>query len=219
MKVNLEGITKKYKRGTREQLVLNQIKMEIPEGKLFLIVGESGAGKSTLINIISGLCKADSGKITYNAQEITELSDTQRAVVRNRYTGIVTQNCDLIPYLSVIENMKLTYEIGNQEGREEQKKSMDLGVMERLGLLPLKNEFPKNLSGGEIKRAAIARALITEPPVIIMDEPTSNLDSKNRTKVLQLLKEYAQRGHTVIISSHEKEAIEYADTVFEISRL
>lgn len=220
MKVNLEGITKKYRRGSREQLVLDQIHFEIPSGKFVLIRGESGAGKSTLIHIISGLCQADSGKIYYNDKEITELSDTERAVVRNRYTGIVTQNCDLIPYLSVIENMKLAYEIGRKETAEEKSGTDHYSeLLKRLGLFSLKHEFPKNLSGGEIKRAAIVRALISKPPLIIMDEPTSNLDAKNRTKVLQLLKEKAEAGHTVVISSHEKEATEYADIIFELNRL
>ena len=105
--IELKNVSKTFTTSAGHVEALKDINITINDGDIYGIIGMSGAGKSTLIHIISGLCQADSGKIYYNDKEITELSDTERAVVRNRYTGIVTQNCDLIPYLSVIENMKL----------------------------------------------------------------------------------------------------------------
>ena len=212
MEIRLEEITKIYSREKRELIVLENLNMTLPEGKFIVITGDSGVGKSTLLNIISGLSKPTKGKVYYGENEITGWNDEELSNIRNTYLGIVTQNCELIPYLTVVENLKLAYEMNkNTKGKEIENKDIFCDLLNELGLLSLKNEFPRNLSSGEIKRAAIARALITKPEIIIMDEPTANLDRQNVKNSLRLLRKYRDLGSMVVISSHEKEALEYAD--------
>lgn len=212
LEIRLEEITKKYSRDKRELIVLENLDMYLPEGKFIVISGDSGVGKSTLLNIISGLSKPTKGKVFYDEREITGLEDKELSNIRKNYLGIVTQNCELIPYLTVLENLKLASEINkNIKSNDVDNKNVFSELLNELGMLSLENEFPGNLSGGEIKRAAIARTLVTNPEVIIMDEPTANLDRQNVTNVLKLLRRYCDLGSMVVISSHEKEAYDYSD--------
>ena len=212
LEIRLDGIKKKYRRDKRELIVLENLDMYLPEGKFVVISGDSGVGKSTLLNIISGLSRPTKGKVFYDEKEITGLVDKELSDIRKKYLGVVTQNCELIPYLTVLENLKLAYEINkNTKSNDADSRIAFSELLNDLGLLSLENEFPGNLSGGEIKRAAIARALVTNPEVIIMDEPTANLDCQNVTNVLKLLRRYCDLGNLVVISSHEKEVYNYLD--------
>ena len=212
LEIRLDGIKKKYRRDKRELIVLENLDMYLPEGKFVVISGDSGVGKSTLLNIISGLSRPTKGKVFYDEKEITGLVDKELSDIRKKYLGVVTQNCELIPYLTVLENLKLAYEINkNTKSNDADSRIAFSELLNDLGLLSLENEFPGNLSGGEIKRAAIARALVTNPEVIIMDEPTANLDRQNVTNVLKLLRRYCDLGNLVVISSHEKEVYNYLD--------
>lgn len=212
LEIRLDGIKKKYRRDKRELIVLENLDMYLPEGKFVVISGDSGVGKSTLLNIISGLSRPTKGKVFYDEKEITGLVDKELSDIRKKYLGVVTQNCELIPYLTVLENLKLAYEINkNTKSNDADSRIAFSELLNDLGLLSLGNEFPGNLSGGEIKRAAIARALVTNPEVIIMDEPTANLDRQNVTNVLKLLRRYCDLGKLVVISSHEKEVYNYLD--------
>lgn len=257
MDIRLDAIIKKYKRDKREFTVLDNISVTLPQGKFTVISGDSGVGKSTLLNIVAGLSKPTEGKVYYGEKEITALGDEELAELRTDFMGVMTQNCELIPYLTLIENLKLAYDIsakseknknsssdgnedsdsngdnivsdnstnnntgkGNKTGKEsseeEEPTSFSAELLDALGLSQLRNEYPSSLSSGEIKRAAIARTLITKPDLIIMDEPTANLDRKNVRAVLQLLKRFSTQGSTVIISSHEQEAIAEADFKYEL---
>ncbi|SCY30082.1 putative ABC transport system ATP-binding protein [Butyrivibrio hungatei] len=259
MDIRLDAIIKKYKRDKREFTVLDNISVTLPQGKFTVISGDSGVGKSTLLNIVAGLSKPTEGKVYYGEKEITALGDEELAKLRTGFMGVMTQNCELIPYLTLIENLKLAYDIsakggknknligdgtgdsddtsdnigngenisngnntgkGNKTGKEspegEEPTSFSAELLDALGLSQLRNEYPSSLSSGEIKRAAIARTLITKPDLIIMDEPTANLDRKNVRAVLQLLKRFSTQGSTVIISSHEQEAIAEADFKYEL---
>lgn len=236
MDIRLDAIVKKYKRDKREFTVLDDINVTLPQGKFTVISGDSGVGKSTLLNIVAGLSKPTEGKVYYGEKEITSLGDEELAELRTGFMGVMTQNCELIPYLTLIENLKLAYDIsakskknknsssdGNGDsdsnGKEplaEELASFSAELLDALGLSQLRNEYPSSLSSGEIKRAAIARTLITKPDLIIMDEPTANLDRKNVRAVLQLLKRFSTQGSTVIISSHEQEAIAEADFKYEL---
>ncbi len=212
MSIRIDKITKKYKRNTREEVVLKDFEYDIPEGKFTVFHGESGVGKSTLLRIVSGLTKPTEGKVYFGDVEITALNDIDISEFRKSHLGIMTQNIELIPYLSVIDNLKFVYGLNNdlkKVAEVDEEKIEEL--LNELGLHELRNEFPSSLSSGELKRAAIARTLINSPKYIIMDEPTANLDHKNVVKVLKLLCKYAENGSTVIISSHEEEALEYAD--------
>lgn len=230
MDIRLDAIIKKYKRDKREFTVLDDINVTLPQGKFTVISGDSGVGKSTLLNIVAGLSKPTEGKVYYGEKEITSLGDEELAELRTGFMGVMTQNCELIPYLTLIENLKLAYDIsakseknknsssdGNdKEPHAEELASFSAELLDALGLSQLRNEYPSSLSSGEIKRAAIARTLITKPDLIIMDEPTANLDRKNVRAVLQLLKRFSTQGSTVIISSHEQEAIAEADFKYEL---
>lgn len=249
MDIRLDAIIKKYKRDKREFTVLDNISVTLPQGKFTVISGDSGVGKSTLLNIVAGLSKPTEGKVYYGEKEITALGDEELAKLRMGFMGVMTQNCELIPYLTLGDNLELAYDIsgkggknknligdgtgdsdntgngenisnGNKTGKEspeeEEPTSFSAELLDALGLSQLRNEYPSSLSSGEIKRAAIARTLITKPDLIIMDEPTANLDRKNVRAVLQLLKRFSTQGSTVIISSHEQEAIAEADFKYEL---
>ena len=224
MDIILNEITKKYKRDKREFTVLDKVSFTIPHGKFTVISGDSGVGKSTLLNIIAGLSRPTGGKVYYGEREITSLGDDGLSELRTGFMGVMTQNCELIPYLTLRENLKLAYDIsiGNKGDKrfvsDDKEVSKDLfeELMGTLGLSHLQNEYPSSLSSGEIKRAAIARTLITHPKLGIMDEPTANLDRKNVRAVLQLLKRFSTQGSTVIISSHEQEALVEADFKYEL---
>ena len=213
MEIKIENITKRFTRGRREFTVLDNISATIPDKRFVVITGDSGVGKSTLLNILSGLMRPTSGKVLYEDKEITGLNDRNLSSLRIKYLGIVNQSSDLISYLTLEENLKLSREISGREGEDETDK-----VLERLGLEDLKSSYPEEMSGGEIKRAAIARAILISPEVLIMDEPTANLDRKNVRNVLSLLKEQQDKGKTVVISSHEEEALEYCDINIDLEK-
>ena len=217
MDILLEEITKKYKRDKREFTVLDKVSVTIPHGKFTVISGDSGVGKSTLLNIIAGLSRPTQGKVYYGEKEITSLGDEGLSELRTGFMGVMTQNCELIPYLTLRENLKLAYDIsiGNKGDKRAVSDEFE-ELLGALGLFHLQNEYPSSLSSGEIKRAAIARTLITHPKLVIMDEPTANLDRKNVRAVLKLLKRFSTQGSTVIISSHEQEALVEADFKYEL---
>ena len=213
MEIKIENITKKFTRGRREFTVLDNVSATIPDNKFTVITGDSGVGKSTLLNILSGLMRPTSGKVLYEDKEITGLNDRDLSSLRIKDLGIVNQTSDLISYLTLEENLKLSREIAGREGEDETD-----NVLRRLGLEDLKSSYPEEMSGGEIKRAAIARAILISPQVLIMDEPTANLDRKNVRNVLSLLKEQQDKGKTIVISSHEEEALEYCDLNIDLEK-
>ena len=217
MDILLDEITKKYKRDKREFTVLDKVSVTIPHGKFTVISGDSGVGKSTLLNIIAGLSRPTQGKVYYGEKEITSLGDDGLSELRTGFMGVMTQNCELIPYLTLRENLKRAYDISTGNKGDKRAFSDEFEeLLGALGLSHLQNEYPSSLSSGEIKRAAIARTLITHPKLVIMDEPTANLDRKNVRAVLQLLKRFSVEGSTIIISSHEQEALVEADFKYEL---
>ena len=216
MNIRLEDICKEYKRGRRSFTVLDNISFELPSGKFVVIKGDSGVGKSTLLGIISGLIRPTSGKVFIGDNEITSLEEGKLSSLRNAHLGIVTQDSDLIPYLTMEDNIKLTYEINRSDKEFDSQRYVE--ILDILGLSDLKGSYPSEMSGGEIKRAAVARALVMSPDVVIMDEPTANLDRNNVRSVLRLLRMMSDKGSTVIISSHEEEASAFADIVKDLER-
>jgi putative ABC transport system ATP-binding protein len=193
-------------------MVLDHANLSIEEGEFFVMLGKSGSGKSTLLNMMSAIDRADSGKITINGTEITALSEQQQTLFRRDHIGIIFQFFNLIPTLTVLENITLPRELAGVNRRDAQAKARVL--LERVGLANRADAFPDKLSGGEQQRIAIARALAHEPLVVLADEPTGNLDEETGEKVLKLLLELTRDvGKTLVMATHNPEIVPLADRV------
>ena len=210
--IEVENLVKRYTEGGRERMVLDHANLSIHEGEFFVMLGKSGSGKSTLLNMISAIDHADSGKITINGTEITALSEQQQTLFRRDHIGIIFQFFNLIPTLTVLENVTLPRELAGINRREAQTKARVL--LERVGLGNRADTFPDKLSGGEQQRVAIARALAHEPLVVLADEPTGNLDEETGEKVLALLLELTRdAGRTLVMATHNPDIVPLANRV------
>ncbi len=201
--IELKNIQKTYMMGETAVTALQKLDLCIHEKEFIAIWGPSGSGKTTLCNLISLTDDASSGTLLFNGTAVDSLSDDQKSDMRNRHIGFIFQNFNLIPVLSAIDNVLLPLQIQGTAGKTGRKKAADL--LEALGLLDHITHRPGKLSGGQQQRVAIARALITDPPLIVADEPTANLDSENAMKIIDLMKEInIQRKTTFIFSTHDQ---------------
>lgn len=213
--VRISGLTRRYVEGGRERAVLDSIDLDIHTGEFFVILGKSGSGKSTLLNLVSGIDRPDAGSIRIGDTEITALSDRQQTLFRRDTIGIVFQFFNLIPTLTVLENITMPAELRGAARRSAEARGRDL--LARVGLADRANTFPDKLSGGEQQRVAIARALMQEPPLVLADEPTGNLDEDTGESVLRLLLELTRSaGRTLIMATHNPEIVPLADRVCRI---
>lgn len=196
--------------------VLNNVDLDIHEGEFFVMLGKSGSGKSTLLNLLSGVDLVDAGAITIQGTDITALTEKQRTLYRRDNIGIIFQFFNLIPTLTVLENITLPLELRGRQRKEAEQRAVEL--LERVGLADRTETFPDKLSGGEQQRVAIARALVTEPAIVIADEPTGNLDEGTGSSVLALLLELTRdAGRTLIMATHSPEIVPFADRVGRIT--
>jgi putative ABC transport system ATP-binding protein len=213
--VRLEHVTKRYQEAGKNRTVLNQIEVGFCESEFAVILGKSGSGKSTLLNVISGIDEPDSGDIWVGDRLVTRLNERERTLFRRDHLGIVFQFFNLIPTLTVLENIVLPYELRGASRKEGEGKAQHL--LERVGLPDRAKSFPDKLSGGEQQRVAIARALVHEPQVILADEPTGNLDGDTGEAVLRLLIELTRdAGKTLIMVTHNMDVVPLADRVFRL---
>jgi putative ABC transport system ATP-binding protein len=213
--VRVRNLTKTYQQGERNRIILDHINLDIQEGEFFILLGKSGSGKSTLLNLISSIDTADSGQIFVNDIEITGLHERQQTLFRRDHIGIVFQFFNLIPTLTVLENITLPRELAGIRRKEAEIKARE--ILERVGLAHRADSFPDKLSGGEQQRIAIARALAHEPAIVLADEPTGNLDEDTGQKVLQLLLELTRdAGKTLLMATHNPEIVAFADRVARI---
>ncbi|MCL4254696.1 MAG: ABC transporter ATP-binding protein, partial [Anaerolineae bacterium] len=188
--ITIHNLNKTYEEGGRARHVLQMVNLDIHQGEFFVMLGKSGSGKSTLLNLISGIDKPDNpdtAQICIDNTDITKLNDTQQTLFRRDHIGIVFQFFNLIPTLTVLENITLPLELRGDNRKASQK--VGLRLLERVGLGNRGDSFPDKLSGGEQQRVAIARALAHEPAVVLADEPTGNLDEETGERVLKLLLE------------------------------
>ena len=214
--VALRGLSKTYGEAARARHVLYDIDLDIYEGEFFVMLGRSGSGKSTLLNLISGIDAPDSGSIKIDDTDITTLNERQRTLYRRDHVGIVFQFFNLIPTLTVQENISLPLELRGVRRKDAEARALTL--LGRGGLADRAATFPDKLSGGEQQRIAIARALITEPAVVLADEPTGNLDEDTGETVLELLLELTRdAGRTLIMATHNPEIVPFADRVCRIT--
>jgi putative ABC transport system ATP-binding protein len=206
------NLTKSYREGESTHTVLRNLNARICEGEFVAILGKSGSGKSTLLNLVSGIDDVDDGSIRFNGVNLTALSDHERTLFRRQNIGFIFQFLNLIPTLTVLENVMLPLELNEIE--EEEAKVRAEALIEAVGLVGREHTFPDRLSGGEQQRVAIARALVHNPLLILADEPTGNLDETTGEQVLSLLDRLTrQSGKNLILVTHSKEAASYADRI------
>jgi len=214
--IKLQGLSKIYYTPAGEFAALRNIDLEIAAGEFVAIVGKSGSGKSTLLNLVGGIDSPTSGTVEVGGKTIQDLNQNHLAVWRGRNVGFVFQFFQLLPTLTVAENVMLpmdfcrTYPV-----RERRKRALDL--LDRVGVASQADKLPSALSGGEQQRAAIARAIANNPPVILADEPTGNLDSVTAGAVLDLFRTMASSGTTVVIATHERDITRLVDRKVEVA--
>jgi putative ABC transport system ATP-binding protein len=212
MQIELKSVTKKFIQGERSIEVLKGIDLKIASGEVCAILGRSGSGKSTLLSLIGGLDLPSSGEIWLDKKNIQNWSDEQRTQFRGKEIGIVFQNYFLVPHLTALENVELPLEI---LGRPDQQKARSL--LEQVGLSHRFEHFPKQLSGGEAQRVAMARALIHEPRLLLADEPSGQLDFETGAQVMDLFFELVKnKGVTGLLVTHDLELAKRADRVIRI---
>ncbi len=213
--IRLEGLSKGYQEGGHTRTVLYEADAEFARGEFVAILGKSGSGKSTLLNLISGIDLVDGGDIHVNGQQLTSLNERQRTLFRRQNIGFIFQFFNLIPTLTVWENVILPLELAGMDNREARSRAETL--LEAVGLLDRRSTFPDRLSGGEQQRVAIARALVHDPVLVLADEPTGNLDEDTSRQVMDLLDRLTrQAGKNLILVTHSNEAAAYADRVLTL---
>ena len=215
--VELRKVSKSYREGEVERVVLRDVSITIGRGEIAVLVGRSGSGKSTLLNVIAGIDHPTAGAVVVNGTDLTALDEHARTLFRRRHIGFVFQFFNLIPLLTVEENLLLPLDLNGRADAEGARRARAL--LERVGLGARGDSFPERLSGGEQQRVAIARALIHDPVLILADEPTGNLDVETAAGVLDLLDTLAREaGRTVLMVTHSREVVGVADRIFTVQR-
>ena len=211
--ITLEGVTKIYHAGEVEVPALKGLSLHIPEGEFVAIMGPSGSGKSTLMNLIGCLDQPSSGRYILDGYDVSALSDDQLAWIRNRKIGFVFQSFNLIPRASAVHNveMPLIYAGDNQQRRERA-----MAALESVGMLDRASHLPNELSGGQQQRVAVARALVTDPAILLADEPTGNLDSESSLEIMKLLRDLNRQGRTIVLITHEADIAAFASRVVRL---
>jgi len=212
--IKIEEMGKDYISGDSIVNAIKNMDFFIDDGEFVSIMGQSGSGKSTLLSIIGGLNHPTRGNIFVDTLDIYNLSSEQRADFRSEYVGIIFQSFQLIPYLTVLENVKLPMAITGI--KNEKKKEMAMSVLEKVGLQEKVDRLPDQLSGGEQERVAIARAIVNNPPILLADEPTGNLDSQTANDVMDILKKLNAEGQTIIMVTHNTEMEKYSSRTIMI---
>ncbi len=213
--VKIRDLYKTYIEGNRRLHVLDGVSLDICRGEFLAVLGASGSGKSTLLNLLSGIDQPDRGSIVIEGTDICALTDRKQTLFRRDHIGIIFQFFNLIPTLTVLENITLPQELGGSRLKLEEARAMNL--LEQVGLADRASTFPDKLSGGEQQRVAIARALLHEPKIVLADEPTGNLDDETGWQVLKLLLRLTRAaGKTLIMATHSNDIVEYADRVYRI---
>jgi len=212
--IKLENLSKVYRTEEIESTALNQVSFEIEKGEFVSIMGPSGCGKSTLLNILGMLDKPESGSYNFLGKEVGDLNEKGRSAVRKENIGFIFQNFNLIDELTVFENIELPL-IYNKVSAAERKERVNK-LIEKIGISHRSSHFPQQLSGGQQQRVAVARALVTRPPLILADEPTGNLDSSHGNEVMEMLCELNEEGTTIIMVTHSSHDASYSQRVINL---
>ena len=198
----VENVRKQFRQGDRSVAALDGVSLEVPQGQFLAVMGASGSGKSTLLHLMAGLATPDEGRVVVNGTELKGMGDRELTLFRRRHIGLVFQSFNLIPTLSAEENVALPLMLDGRNGTQASAKVGEL--LDSLGLAKRRHHRPDALSGGEQQRVAIGRALVTDPAVILADEPTGNLDSANSRAVCELLRDLSViHNKTIVMVTHE----------------
>jgi len=213
--ISIHQLTKSYQESGRRHEIFTDLSLEVNRGEFVVLLGRSGSGKSTFLNLISALDQPDKGEVIINGININELSEHDRTLFRRHHIGFVFQSYNLIPTLTVAENLLLPLELIKRITRQDQDKVMEL--LGKLDIADRSTAYPDRLSGGEQQRIAIARALIHDPDLILADEPTGNLDLDTGEQVLEMLDTLVKKAEkTLIMATHSREVIGKADRIISI---
>ncbi|MGM9922700.1 MAG: ABC transporter ATP-binding protein [Bacillus sp. (in: firmicutes)] len=214
-KLVLDDISKVYGDGASSVKVLDSVSLQVKAGEFIAVVGPSGAGKSTFLSIAGALLSPSSGKISIDGQEIQNLSEKELHDIRLKKIGFVFQSANLIPYLTVRDQLLLIARLDGNHTKQDEERADEL--LERLGMAHRRNHYPENLSGGERQRVAIARAWMNNPEIILADEPTASLDSERGRDVVQMLADEVKRSKkSAIMVTHDKRMLDLCDRVVYI---
>ena len=213
--LRLKQLTKQFYEGELQRAIFSDINLDILSGQFSILTGPSGSGKSTLLNLISGIEPPTSGKVIVDGIELTALSEKRRTLFRRHQVGMVFQSFNLIPTLSVSENLMLPLDLTGVSRKEAKLRVIE--TLDRVGLADRSNSFPEQLSGGEQQRVAITRALVHDPTLVLADEPTGNLDSDNAHQIMGIFRNLVKdEGKTLIVVTHRSDMEPLADRVFHL---
>lgn len=213
--INLQNVTKTYEVSHGKFTALNNVSLKITGGQLIAVTGKSGSGKTTLLNIIAGIDRPDKGAVMINNMAIESLSENELAKWRGRNIGVVFQFYQLLPTLTALENVMLPMDFCNTFPKKERKERA-LELLKKVDILDQAEKLPSALSGGQQQRVAIARSLANDPPIIVADEPTGNLDSQTANAIFEIFIELSKAGKTVVVITHEKEFAKYFENMIAI---
>lgn len=208
--IDLRQLRKDYTTPSGSFTALQDINVRIKPGEFVAVIGKSGSGKTTLLNLLAGIDRPSTGDIFVAETNLSALSESELAEWRGRHVGLVFQFFQLLPTLTVVENVMLPMDFA-EVVPSAQRRSKALGLLERVGIRDQADKLPSALSGGQQQRAAIARALANDPPILMADEPTGNLDEATRTSVLELFAKLNADGRTIIVVTHERDISSYTD--------
>jgi putative ABC transport system ATP-binding protein len=212
--IGIKNLTKTYVSGEERVPALVSVNLVIERGEFISVIGPSGSGKSTLLTMLGGLNHPTEGEVVVDEIPIYQLPLEKLADFRREYLGFIFQSFQLIPYLTVIENVMLPLAITEKSNREQL--GMAEGILEKMGLEGKGRRLPDQLSGGEQERVAIARALVNSPPILLADEPTGNLDTKTGREIMELFKSLNEEGQTIVMVTHNPENVAYSSSTIQL---
>ena len=213
--ISTQSVSRAFGSGDQRVVALHEVSLDVFPGEFLAVTGRSGSGKTTLLNLMAGLDRPNGGRVLFDGQDLSVISETALVQLRRNQIGFVFQSFGLMPLLSAYENVELPLHIGGVSWRERRRRALD--TLELVGLGPRSRHRPYELSGGEQQRVAIARALVTDPQVVFADEPTGELDSNTASAISEILREItSHRGVTVIAASHDLHLAEISSRVIQL---
>jgi putative ABC transport system ATP-binding protein len=214
--IELSHVSKSYSVASGSFQALKDVSIKIDSKKLIAITGKSGSGKSTLLNVITGIDRPTEGTVILNGIRVDKLSESELASWRGKNVGVVFQFFQLLPTLTILENVMLPMDFCNTYPKKDRRERA-LSLLEMVNIREQADKFPSTLSGGQQQRVAIARALANDPPLIVADEPTGNLDSQTATAIFELFAKLARSGKTIVVVTHEREFSSYFENTINIA--